>query len=64
MKFFFNILIAIIALISIIVWNIDQNKSEMVLSDVMLENIEALADGEFDFAVCAVITSQTCIDIL
>jgi uncharacterized Rmd1/YagE family protein len=33
-------------------WNFSQSRTEVVLSDVVLENVEALADGEIGGFVC------------
>jgi hypothetical protein len=33
-------------------WNLSRNQEEAILSDVTLENIEALADGEASHGTC------------
>ncbi|WP_102407837.1 NVEALA domain-containing protein [Parabacteroides bouchesdurhonensis] len=39
--------IAIVAMIAVAtVWNVNENKNEVTLSDVALDNVEALASGE------------------
>lgn len=40
--------IAVIATVAIAGWNYQQNQESVVLSDLALENIEALATGESD----------------
>ncbi|RHJ93058.1 NVEALA domain-containing protein [Parabacteroides bouchesdurhonensis] len=39
--------IAIVAMIAVAAaWNMNENKNEVTLSDVALDNVEALAEGE------------------
>ena len=41
--------IAIVAMIAIATaWNVNENKNEITLSDLTLDNVEALASGEYD----------------
>jgi hypothetical protein len=55
-----SIFTVMVILISI-VCNIVQNKNEAVLSDILSENIEALAGGEIGFAFCALVQPTYCI---
>ena len=41
-----------IALAAVASWNVYQGRQETVLSDLMLENIEALASGEGTCEIC------------
>jgi hypothetical protein len=59
-KKFLTIFSVIVILISV-VCNIVQNRNEVVLSNMLLENVEALAGGEISIAFCALVTSKTCI---
>ena len=46
-------LITIVAVVGVAVWNYQQSRKHVVLSDLALANIEALTDGEvIEGAVC------------
>lgn len=44
-------------------WNYQQNTNEVELSNLALENVEALADPEIEVGVPCIMTSQTCYEI-
>ena len=53
-------IVAVIALIATAGWNITQSEKEGALSDLALENIDALAQGEVDIEFICVGTSGIC----
>ncbi|MDR2139630.1 MAG: NVEALA domain-containing protein [Tannerella sp.] len=46
MKRIFFYMMIVAAIVVAAAWNVSQSKSEMALTDVALENVEALADEE------------------
>ncbi|MDR2139071.1 MAG: NVEALA domain-containing protein [Tannerella sp.] len=46
MKKIFLYLVAVVAITAVAVWNVSQSRNETVLTDVAMENVEALADSE------------------
>ena len=59
-------IISVIAFAAIAVaagWNYQQNTNEVELSNLALENVEALADPEVEVGVPCIMTSQTCYEI-
>jgi uncharacterized Rmd1/YagE family protein len=48
MKKIFLYLVAVVAITAVAVWNVSQSKNETALTDVALENVEALAGEEVE----------------
>lgn len=55
--------ITVVALAIAAGWNYQQDKQDLPLSDLALENVEALADPEIEIGVPCIMTPQTCYEI-
>jgi membrane protein required for beta-lactamase induction len=52
MKKKISVFMIVMAIVALAGWNVSQSRSEEWLSDVALENVEALADGESSSGTC------------